>query len=136
MNQPQASNDVFPERRRSNRITCSRFACSCSLKSETHPEAKTNSAKLGALLLNICPGGVCLETNMKPPRGATMNFRIRPIEGPDLDAKIRILHTRPSSAKGFYILGSEFEEMGEQDRQNLLTLLHMVGRLEKDLAAE
>lgn len=92
------------------------------------------SEKLGALLLNICADGVCVETNFKPSRGSIMHFKIRPIEGPDMDARIRVLHVRPSTAKGFFVIGSEFEHLSEQDRQNLLTLLHTLDRMEKDLA--
>jgi hypothetical protein len=92
--------------------------------------------KLGALLLNICAGGVSLESNFEPASGASMRFRIRPIEGPDMDAKIKVLHTRPSAAKGFYIIGSEFEELTESGRQNLLMLLQTVDRMERGLAED
>lgn len=51
-----------------------------------------------------------------------------------MDAKIKVLHTRPSAAKGFYIIGSEFEELSERGRQNLLTLLQTVDRMERGLA--
>jgi hypothetical protein len=92
------------------------------------------SEKAGALLLNICDGGVCLESNFKPLVGAVMQFKIRPIEGPEMDAKIRVIHIRPSTANGFYVIGSRFEGLSELDQQNLLTLLHTVNRMEKDLA--
>ena len=87
-------------------------------------------------MLDICAGGVCLESNVKPAPGSEMNFMIRPIEGPEMDAKIKVLYTRPSSTKGFYIIGSRFEELNEDNRQNLLTLLHMVNRMEQDLAQD
>jgi len=129
-----AHSGTEPDQRKSARSTCSRFACSCFLKQECSHETGAESEKLGALLLNIGAGGLCFESNFRPAEGAVMLFTIRPIEGPGLDAKVRVLHSRPSPAKGFYVIGSEFEELGEQERQNLLTLLHMVDRFEKDLA--
>ncbi len=121
------------DRRKNERLTCSRFACSCSLKSESTAEFGHETEKAGAILLDICPGGVCLESNFKPPAEALMFFKIRPIEGPELDAKVRVRHIRKSSAKGFHVIGSMFEELTEDNRQNLLTLLQMVSRLENDL---
>ncbi|RJP21802.1 MAG: hypothetical protein C4520_09090 [Candidatus Abyssobacteria bacterium SURF_5] len=134
MNTPVANDTTAQERRRASRISCSRFACSCSLKPESPSEVIGDQEKLGALLLNLCAGGVCLESNFKPRPGSMMQFQIRPIEGPEMRATIKILHARPSRAKGFYKIGSEFEDLSEEDRQNLLTLLHMVERIEKDLA--
>lgn len=125
------------ERRRCARLTCSRFACSCTVKPESgYPSAADIEKKLGALLLNICVNGACFETNFEPARGTDMRLKVRPIIGPEMTARIKVLHTRPSATSGFYVIGSEFRELGEQDRQNLLTLLLTIGQMEEDLAGE
>jgi hypothetical protein len=124
------------ERRRWARLACSRFVCSCALKLVSPADPAVPEKKLGAVLLNICASGVCFESNFKPPNNARLHFEIRPIEGPDVVAKIRVLHARPSGANGLYIIGSEFDELSELDRQNLLTVLHTIGRMEEDLANE
>ncbi len=125
------------ERRSCARLTCSRFACSCTVKPQAgHAGAADIEKKLGALLLNICINGACFETNFEPPRGANMHFKVRPIIGPEMTARIKVLHTRPSTTSGFYVIGSEFDELSEQDRQNLLTLLLTISQLEEGLAGE
>jgi hypothetical protein len=58
---------------------------------------------------------------------------MRPIVGPEVLATIRVLHTQPSATHGFYIIGSEFAELGEEDSQNLLVLLDTIKCLEEDL---
>jgi len=122
------------ERRKWERLACSRFACSCAVKPVPSAGQAERERRLGAVLLNICANGICFESNFAPPGGTQFYFEIRPIEGPDVVAKIRVLHARPSGTNGLHIIGSEFDELGEHDRQNLLTVLHTITRMEEDLA--
>ena len=122
------------ERRRWERLACSRFACSCAVRPVSSASQADRERKLGAVLLNICANGICFESNFAPSSGTEFYFEIRPIEGPDVVAKIRVLHARPSESNGLHIIGSEFDELDERERQNLLTVLHTISRMEEDLA--
>ncbi len=62
-----------------------------------------------------------------------MSLEIRPIEGPDLSARIEVLYSQSSSNDGFYIIGSQFSEMSESDKQSLLILLQTIQRMEHDM---
>lgn len=132
-NEPSLTKQNDGDRRRRFRHSCARFACSCTVKpqkSEQAPERK------GALLLNICPDGVCFESNFEPSVGERLHIGIRPIIGPEVTARIRVLHARPSMTNGFYIVGSEFDDLEECEKQNLVTLIHTIDRFEEDLAEE
>ena len=63
-----------------------------------------------------------------------MRIEIRPIEGPEVTAGIRVIHSRPSEKSGFYLVGSKIEEISEHDRRNLLVLLDTISRMEQKLA--
>jgi hypothetical protein len=88
----------------------------------------------GALLLNICADGVCFESNFEPQVGDCLHIGIRPIVGPEVTGKIRVIHARPSMTNGFYIVGSEFDDLGEHGKQSLIMLMHTIGLFEDDLA--
>lgn len=122
------------ERRKWERLVCSRFACSCAVRPVASAGQTNGERKRGAVLLDICANGICFESNFAPRGGTQFYFEIRPIEGPDVVAKIRILHARPSETNGLHIIGSEFDELDEGERQNLLTVLHTISRMEEGLA--
>ena len=65
--------------------------------------------------------------------GSQMRLTIRPIEGPEVVARIRVLHTQSSTSSGFYLIGAAFEDLKEGSRQNLLILLETISRLEASL---
>lgn len=121
------------EHRRNVRFYCSWFVCSCTVIPEFRPCVPNNSKKRGALLLNICLDGICFETNFAPSIGSSMQLHIHPIEGPEVKAKIRVMHKRSSAKNGFYIIHSEFSEVSGRNRQNLLILLDTISRLQEDL---
>lgn len=121
------------ERRSSDRLSCSRLACSCIIKPGPNPTASEVTKRHGAALVNICADGIRFETDFEPSAAALMCVEIRPIEGPQVAATIKALHIQRSERSGFYLVGTEFEEISARDRQNLLLLLDTIGRLEKDL---
>jgi hypothetical protein len=121
------------ERRRFARIVCSRFACSCTVRPEHSPNECSGPERYGALLLNISPEGLLFETNVRPSIGDILYMEIRPIEGPEVFARIRVLHTRRSPKKVFYLIGAEFEEISGSGKQGLLLLLDTITRVEADL---
>jgi hypothetical protein len=122
------------ERRRLSRTTCSRLACSCTVKPESVSAATDGGKKRGALLFNISPDGISLETDFQPSIRTHMDIEISPIEGPGVAARLRVVRACRSARNGLYVIGAEFEEISEQDRQNLLALLDTIGRLEQDLS--
>lgn len=130
----ETSNRPGEMRRGLPRLDCSRLACSCTVKPEPYSTTPGENEKRGALLLNISAEGLCFETNFQPSVGEYMHLEIRPIEGPEVSAKIKVIHARRSAKDGFHLIGSQFDEMSESDRQNLLVLLDTIGRLEKDLS--
>ncbi|NQU07015.1 MAG: PilZ domain-containing protein [Candidatus Abyssubacteria bacterium] len=122
------------ERRRFGRISCSRFACSCSVRPESLPAGPGKDQGRGALLSDISPDGASFETNFRPTAGERMRIEIRPIEGPEVTAGIRVINSRRSERNGFYLVGSKFEEISELDKRNLLVLLDTISRMEQELA--
>ena len=122
------------ERRGFARLPCSRFACSCSVKPDSRSGATGDIERRGALLSDISPEGISFKTNFQPPAKEYMHFEVRPIEGPEVMAKIEVLYSRRSVRSGFYIVGSRFKEISEHDRQNLLVLLDTISRMEHDLS--
>ncbi|MBI5118294.1 PilZ domain-containing protein [Candidatus Poribacteria bacterium] len=121
------------ELRKGARFDCVRFVCSCTLRPDSPLIQSDNNKRHGAVLLNVCPQGICLETNFEPSEGSRLRFEMRPIVGPEVIATIRVMHTQPSATSGFYIVGSEFAELGEEDSRNLLMLLDTIKCLEEDL---
>ncbi|MBI4832867.1 MAG: PilZ domain-containing protein [Candidatus Lindowbacteria bacterium] len=121
------------DRRRGMRLDCFRFVCSCTLKSDSSADATGNSKKHGAVLVNVCPQGLRLESNFEPAKGEILHFELRPIVGPEVAARIKVVHTQPSATQGFYVIGSEFAELAEEESQNLLILLDTINRLEEGL---
>jgi hypothetical protein len=73
------------------------------------------------------------ETNFSPSVGDYLRIEVRPIEGPELSARIQVLHAQYSKKNGFYSIGSRFEEMSELDRQNLFSLIATINRMQHDL---
>ena len=122
------------ERRRLSRITSPRLACSCMVKPESVPAATDAVKKRGALLFNISAKGIGFETDFLPLVRAHMDIEISPIEGPGVAARLRVVHACRSARNGLYVVGAEFDEISEQNRQNLLALLDTIGRLEQDLS--
>jgi c-di-GMP-binding flagellar brake protein YcgR len=88
----------------------------------------------GAVLSNVSPDGISFETNFKPLTGDCLRLELRPIEGPELSAKIKVLHSRQSEKNGFFAVGSRFEEISEGDRRNLLQLIATINRMQHELA--
>jgi hypothetical protein len=78
--------------------------------------------------------GIFFESTYRPTVGCALSVEIRPIEGPEVNARIKVLHIRDSSSSGFFVIGSKFEEINERSRQNLLVLLDTINRLEDDLS--
>jgi hypothetical protein len=120
--------------RRYERVACSRFACSCSVRPESKDNIQSEKNRGGVVLSNISPDGISFETNISLSEGDYLLLEIRPIEGPELAAKIKVLHSRHSEKNGFFVIGSQFEEMSEGDRQNLHFLIATIERMENDLA--
>ncbi len=125
--------DENKDRRRFARILCSRAACTCLVTRNSYQTEFGERKKHSALLSNISVNGISFETDFRPPDGERMSFEVRPIEGPDLSAQIKVLHSRSSSKDGFYVIGSQFAEMGEGDKQSLLVLLNTIQRMEQDM---
>jgi hypothetical protein len=86
------------------------------------------------ILSNIGPDGISFETNFRLSEGDHLLLEIRPIEGPELAARIKVLHSRNSEKNGFFVVGSQFEEMSEGDRQNLHFLIATIERMENNLS--
>ena len=122
------------ERRRSSRTACTRLACSCTVKPESISAVTNGDRKRGALLLNLSVDGISFETDFNPSVQACMNIEIRPIEGPDVAARLKVIHARRSARSGLHVIGAKFEEINEHNRQNLLALLDTIGRLERNLS--
>ncbi len=122
------------ERREYERFTCTRFACSCFVSSESGNGSQLDGRLGGALLSNISADGVNFEANFRPSTGDFLRLEVRPIEGPELSAMIRVLHTRESDKNGFFAIGSRVEEISERDRQNLLQLIATINRMQHDLS--
>ena len=116
------------ERRRSERLSCAALACSCSVRTE--PSGRNH----GAVLTNISAGGVCFETDLEAMPGDVLRIEARPIEGPEFEVTIRVLHLRRSRRAGFFVVGSTFESLTEGARRDLLILLDTVGRLQRGLS--
>ena len=116
------------------RVVCSRFACSCIVKPESGDDLRLENNRGGVLLSNISPTGISFETNISLSEGDYLHLEIRPIEGPELATKIRVLHSRHSEKHGFFVIGSQFEEMSEGDRQNLHFLIATIERMEENLS--
>jgi len=130
----QVCNGKMKDIRKFARVNCFRFACSCTVKTGSSQEEAKNEKKRGALLMNISAQGIQFESNFQPSAEEHLSFKIRPIEGPEVAAMIKVIHTKQSEKRGFYLIGSEFHEISEQDKRNLLVLLDTVGRLEQDLS--
>jgi hypothetical protein len=109
------------------------LACSCSVTPEHGDDLHLDRNRGGALLSNISPNGINFETNFRPSVGDYLHIEVRPIEGPELSARIQVLHSQQSKKHGFFCIGSRFEEMSELDRQNLLLLLATINRMQHDL---
>ncbi len=118
------------DRRRSLRLRCAALACSCSV-GRTGDDPLERS---GALLSDISADGISFETDFEAGPGERLRIEIRPIEGPDLAVGLEVIHTRRSNRRGFFLIGSRFEDMDERDRRSLLVLLETISRLEKDLS--
>ncbi|RJP72404.1 MAG: PilZ domain-containing protein [Candidatus Abyssobacteria bacterium SURF_17] len=123
------------ERRAFTRHDCSRFACSCVVKPHVSAGNGPKDDKFGAVVLDVCCDGLCLETNLEASPGTRLFLEIRPIVGPGIATWVNVLHSRPSATGGFHIIGSQFTDLDEHDRQNLLTLLRTIAHLEEDLTA-
>jgi hypothetical protein len=121
------------DRREFERLVCSRLACSCSVKPESGNGSHSEHSRGGALLSNISPDGVKFETNFRPSAGDFLRIEVRPIEGPEMSARIQVLHAQHSEKNGFFSVGSRFEEMSELDRQNLLVLIATINRMQNNL---
>ena len=130
------TNEAGKDRRKFARLTCSRFACSCTVRPESNQIESGVDDRRGALLLNVSPEGILFETNFRPAVGDTMRIEIRPIEGPEVAASLRVLHAGTSMKNGFYLIGSAFEKISGHDKQSLLLLLDTISRLEDDLSQE
>lgn len=130
----QVCNKKMMGRRKFSRINCSRFACSCTVKTGASQEGASYEKNRGALLINISSQGIRFESNFQPSAGEHLSFKIRPIEGPEVAAMIKVTHTHQSEKSGFYRIGSEFHEISEQNKRNLLVLLDTIGRLEQNLS--
>jgi hypothetical protein len=78
--------------------------------------------------------GVCFETKSPPSKGDSLRFELRPIEGPEVTARGKVLHVRRSARTGFFLVGMEIGEIDEQDAQKLLILIDTINRMEKDLS--
>lgn len=122
------------ERREYERFTCTRFACSCFVNSESGNGSQFDGRLGVAVLSNISPDGINFEANFRPSPGDFLRLEVRPIEGPELSAMIRVLHTRESDKNGFFAIGSRVEEISERDRQNLLQLIATINRMQHDLS--
>ena len=120
--------------RKYERLACSRFACSCSVKPESGDDLRLENNRGGVLLSNISPNGISFETNISLSESEYLQLKIRPIEGPEVAAKIRVLHSRHSEKDGFFVIGSQFEEMSEGNRQNLHLLIATIERMEDNLS--
>ena len=83
--------------------------------------------------MNICMDGICFETKSPPSEGDCLRFELRPIEGPEVTARGKVLHVRRSARNGFFLVGTKIEEIGEQDAQKLLIFVDTINRMEKDL---
>ena len=123
------------DRREYERFTCMRFACSCFVSSESENGSKPGGRLGGALLSNVSLDGINFEANFMPSKGDYLLLDIRPIEGPDLSARIKVLHTRRSDKNGFFAIGSKVEEISERDRRNLLQLIATIKRMRQNLSA-
>ncbi len=121
-------NSPTQERRRSERLSCAALACSCSVRAE--PSGRSH----GAVLTNISAGGVCFETDLETAPGEILRIEARPIEGPEFEATIRVLHLRRSRWAGLFVVGSTFKSPTEDTRRDLLILLNTVGRLQLGLS--
>lgn len=120
--------------RKYERVACSKFACSCSVKSESGNDFRLENNRGGVVLSNISPDGISFETNISLTEGDFLHLEIRPIEGPELSAKIKVVHSRHSEKNGFFVVGSQIEEMSEGDRQNLHFLIATIERMENNLS--
>ena len=126
--------DANGERREYERFSCTRMACSCFVRSESGDGPRPDRRRGGAVLSNVSPDGVSFETNFMLDAGDCLRLEVRPIEGPELSARIRVLHSRQSEKKGFFAVGSRFEEISESDRRNLLQLIATINRMRHDLS--
>ena len=121
------------DRRRVERILSSRAACTCLVTQDSYQTALGKGKKHSALLSTISVNGISFESDFRPSDGECMSLEVRPIEGPELSARIKVLYSRSSSNDGFYIIGSQFAEMSESDKQSLLILLNTIQRMEQNM---
>ncbi len=120
--------DKRQERRKVERFSCTALACSCSIK--TDAPGKTH----GAMLSDISIAGLSFEADFEMTPGERLSVEIRPIEGSEFEAAIKIVHSRRSQKAGFFLIGASFEDLTGRNRQSLLILLDTIGRMERDLS--
>jgi hypothetical protein len=77
---------------------------------------------------------VCFETDLEATPGDVLRIEARPIEGPEFEATIRVLHLRRSRRTGLFVAGSTFESLSEGMRRDLVILLDTVDRLQRGLS--
>ena len=129
---PDRSNNW--DRREYERFICTRFACSCFVMSEPGDGPWPDRRRGGAVLSDVSPDGISFETNFMPSEGDCLRLEVRPIEGPELSARIKVLHSRQSEKNGFFAVGSTFEDISEGDRRSLLQLIATIKRIKQDLS--